>query len=239
MDCRTFHKNLEDYLEGGLDFAGRFGMERHAQQCFGCGKVVADAQHLSRLAQGLRGTGAPPYFEGELLQRIQREGLVRPLWKSWRLPNYFFEWPSWRLLAACASILVMASFAAFFSSRWLKTDRAGDTAGIAREPTPSPAPPRSAAGFPVTPPLDPVKTVATSGRPRKAPAPARALFARSRPGYSTEEDSASYDESSDSDYAEYLVPGPGNRQYVMRLPKTIRMLYGQPSEEYFIRNVSH
>lgn len=239
MDCRTFHKNLEDYLEGGLDFPGRFGMERHAQQCFGCGKVVGDAQHLSRLAHELKGTGAPENFEAELLRRIQKESLGRPLWKFRRLPIYFFEWPSWRFLTACALILGMAGFAAFFSNRWLKTDRAGDAAGIARESRPVLAPQRNVETLPVAPAHNPPKAVAVSGRPRKAPVPARDIFAKPRSGYSTEEDSPYYADRADSDYAEYLVPGPGNRQYVMRLPKTIRMLYGQPSEEYFIRNVSH
>ncbi len=239
MDCRTFHRNLEDYLEGGLDFAGRFGMERHAQQCFGCGKVVEDAQHLSRLAHQLKGTGAPVNFEAELLQRIQREGLARPLWKIWRLPVCFFDRPSWRLLTACASILVIAGFAVYFSNRLLKADRAGDAAGIAHESSPLVVLPRNAGLSPIAPALNPAKTVGVSERPRKAPASARNLFARPRPGYSTEENSPYYAERADSDYAEYLVPGPGNRQYVMRLPKTIRMLYGQPSEEYFIRNVSH
>ena len=40
MNCRTFQKNLEDYLADGLDFAGRFGMERHARQCISCGKEM-------------------------------------------------------------------------------------------------------------------------------------------------------------------------------------------------------
>ena len=52
MDCRTFNKKLEDYLEGGLDFPGRFGMERHAGHCFACGKTVADAQKLNPVNQG-------------------------------------------------------------------------------------------------------------------------------------------------------------------------------------------
>jgi hypothetical protein len=236
MDCRTFHKNLEDYLEGGLDFPGRFGMERHARQCFGCGKVVADAQQLSRLAHELRGTGAPANFEAELLRRIQKEGLTRPLWKFWRLPVYFFEWPSWRLLTASASILVIAGFAIFFSNRWMKTDRTGDLA-VAHDPSPGLGSQRHAETMPAAPTFNPSKTGAVSERQRKAPV--RDVFARPRPTYSTDGDSPFYAERADSDYAEYLVPGPGNRQYVMRLPKTIRMLYGQPSEEYFIRNVSH
>jgi hypothetical protein len=45
-------------------------------------------------------------------------------------------------------------------------------------------------------------------------------------------------EAGDSEYVEYTVPGPGDRQ-IIRLPKTIRMHYELPSESYYIRNVSH
>jgi hypothetical protein len=41
------------------------------------------------------------------------------------------------------------------------------------------------------------------------------------------------------DFGEYLVPGPGERELRLRLPRTLRMHYVQPSEDYYIRNVSH
>src|SRR5262249_20098655 len=62
---------------------------------------------------------------------------------------------------------------------------------------------------------------------------------RPRPLYSTDELTVELSNPGDSDYVEYLVPGPGNRPIIMRLPNTIRMKYGQASEEHFIRNVSH
>ena len=48
-------------------------------------------------------------------------------------------------------------------------------------------------------------------------------------------------EVQDMDYVEYLMPGPDSRPVRVRLPlpKIIPMNYGQMSEEYFIRNVSH
>jgi len=46
MNCRTFHRTLEDYLEGGLDFSGRFGMERHARQCLSCGSRFTTYERL-------------------------------------------------------------------------------------------------------------------------------------------------------------------------------------------------
>jgi hypothetical protein len=44
-------------------------------------------------------------------------------------------------------------------------------------------------------------------------------------------------QSVDEVYLEYAVPG--QRNLIMRLPKTIRMRYAEPSQEHFIRNVSH
>ena len=70
MNCTSFHRSLEDYLEGGLDFAGRFGMERHAQQCYLCGKSIADAQHLSESAREMRKVRAPENFEAVVIARI-------------------------------------------------------------------------------------------------------------------------------------------------------------------------
>jgi hypothetical protein len=50
---------------------------------------------------------------------------------------------------------------------------------------------------------------------------------------------AGFLDPADLGFLEYPVPGPGDRQLIMRLPKSIRVRYGQPSEEYFIRHVSH
>ncbi len=65
MNCRTFHRTLEDYLEGGLDFSGRFGMERHARQCLSCGKEMSDAQQLRRMVSEFSALRRP------LISRLQ------------------------------------------------------------------------------------------------------------------------------------------------------------------------
>ncbi len=239
MDCGTFHKNLEDYLEGGLDFAGRFGMERHAQQCLGCGKVVGDAQKLSQMARESKQIGAPPDFETQLLRRIQMEGLTRPSWKCWRLPLYLPEWPSWRSIAASAFALALVAFSVFFMTRWTAIDHSSTSASAARESAAHPLPQRDGAASGAHAASNSASMTETSRLPGTL-SPVKAPANRARTIYSTERDSrAVQTDSSVSDYVEYLVPGPGNRQYIMRLPKTIWMRYGQPSEEYFIRNVSH
>lgn len=237
MDCRHFHKNLEDYLEGGLDFSGRFGMERHAQQCFACGKVVADAQKLNQMTRELKRVGAPADFEAAVMNRIRRKGLKRPGWKFWHMPAFFLEWPSWRAVSIGASAIVLVGFVIFMSARSMRTDRVGIASTT--EQAPVAAPERESGGVSTTATLHPTEVAdlsAPAGVMPQIKVPAR----RSRVVYSTEDEgSAVNTESADTDYVEYLVPGPGDRQYVMRLPKTIRMRYGQPSEEYFIRNVSH
>jgi len=63
---------------------------------------------------------------------------------------------------------------------------------------------------------------------------------RERSRFSTDEAyTEGLHEPADLDYVEFPVPGQDNSQFIMRLPKTIRMRYGQPSQEHFIRNVSH
>jgi len=238
MDCRKFHRNLEDYLEGGLDFAGRFGMERHAQQCLGCGKAVADAQKLSQMARQLERVGAPEDFEASLLRRIQSDSAGRRAWRSWWPPVGFLEFRSWRFAAVGSLAFLLVGIGAFFAARWTRTDTPSASVSISAKSA-NPAPPDSnpidmpaPAAF-QAPAANHTPAFPDSLIPGQDPAgPVRGRYAMGYP-------SAVYMESADADYVEYLVPGPGNRQFIMRLPKTIRMRYGQPSEEYFIRNVSH
>jgi hypothetical protein len=222
MDCRKFRNNLEDYLQGGLDFPGRFGMERHARQCFSCGREVADAQKLGQMARKLHRITAPPDFEAAVLARIHSETRRHSGWLSGG-----FQQVSWRTLALAGSaigLLVAGVLSAGF---------------LTMQPT-DPLPP-PAVSIPVAethagpsiidsvpsrdaPAIEPISTVTS--------APTR----RSRP-LSTEADRPLI-EAADSEFQEFLVPA-GDRQLIIRLPKAIRMQYHPPSEEYFIRNVSH
>ncbi len=232
MDCRKFNRNLEDYLEDGLDFAGRFSMERHAQQCFGCSKTVADALKLRQLAQECRRVKAPEDFEARLMRRIQAEGIRRPSWRPWHMPVFIHDWPLWRMAAAGAAAMLIAIGVFLFSTRWMRTEPSADVSSLA---------------LPQTNPVSPAgerELQAAQEPDRSSTAPGTVAVRPEglpvRMGYSTEADTPIvYTDSPDSEYVECLVPGPGGRQLIMRLPSTIRTRYGQPSEEYFIRNVSH
>ena len=107
MNCRTFQKNLEDYLENSLDFAGRFGIERHARQCARCGREMADAQRLSGLVRGLDKVKAPPNFESTVLNEIGAHKLHRrfPMLHSYLV--FGFDMLSWRQYALAASVVLI------------------------------------------------------------------------------------------------------------------------------------
>ncbi len=231
MDCRSFNKKLEDYLQGGLDFPGRFGMERHARQCFACGKTVGDAQKLGRMARNLGKVRAPASFEADLLARIQREGLARR--RSWclHLPLFWGDRPPWRAFAFVTLTVAILCAGVIISGRWISVDPDGTIRWARRESRQAQPPQTNVETDSGTIPMQSsdAETAEQSGAlravtPVSAQESGLSIFA---------------EPANDKNYVEYLVPGPGDRQMIVRLPKTIWMRYGQPSEEYYIRNVSH
>ncbi len=232
MDCRTFHKNLEDYLQGGLDFPGRFSIERHATQCLGCEKDLADAQALARIAREIGRAAAPQDFEARVLRRIASRGLHRRP-AVWWLQYHWPEWISWRSMAWAAPLVALI-FAGIVI--WTGFDRS--PAGSVLSGGSSLAEP----GFPAGIIGEPSRAISplreTSDPPTDLSAPSRSVAPD--PGLVVESDAPYwFAGSQDTEYMEYTIPDIGGRPIVMRLPKTIRMRHVQTSEEYFIRNVSH
>ncbi len=240
MNCKTFHRNLEDYLEGGLDFSGRFGMERHARQCIGCGKELSDAQRLHRMVSELQRVKAPANFEASVLREIGirkargRFAGFRSLWICG------FEWPSFRKLTLASSALVVFLIGAFYVLNRASFHQTLLPPLVAFKPAAIPPEVKEWVGNPA------VKQ--ESRLPEKQPATeAPKLAKKIQPPEPREEeqvinpDLRDMQEVRDMDYVEYLMPGPDSRPVPVRLPlpRVIPMRYGQMSEEYFIRNVSH
>jgi hypothetical protein len=237
MDCRTFHRKLEDYLEDRLDFSGRFGMERHAQQCISCGKELRDAQKLREMVSGLQRVKAPANFEASILREIaisktsSRFSGIRRFWV------YGFEWPSWQKLALASSSFAVLALAVFFAYRQPVPDKVQAPLQVAAAPAKvvpeakevKPAPVLNIQAAQVSAPN---KRVAAEITEMARQAPAARL---------SKSDGPADREMSDEDYVEYMMEGPDSRPVPVRLPlpKTIRMPYSQVSQEYFIQNVSH
>jgi len=228
MNCRTFHKHLEDYLDGRLDFPVRFGIERHAQQCIACGKKMSLAQQLSGMVRELQRFKAPDDFDSAVLNRIGRESSDR-CWRFRRLWIYGLLGTSWRtLVLAAAGFLLLGLAVLYFSGSsvsdevptWQIVDTPAPSSNQVQLESDSVA--RSGISEVVVRP----PTIETAEEP----------IAHFKPDLVPNGD---WTAEPSSEFVEYIVPGSDNRPTILRLPKRIRMEYGQPSEEYFIRNVSH
>jgi hypothetical protein len=263
MNCRKFERRLEDYLQGGLDFATRFGMERHAKQCILCARELADAQRLGQRARELERVKAPPDFESSVLREIAKRrsrGIVPFVRKFW---IYGVEWPSWQKVALAALSVSILGIGVFYLSRWPVPGGAPSPALVADTPMivlpkKGPAANSGSAAPEVSVPDRRADLLQGAG-------PAAVVEARRDPGANSasaapalRRTGQAYEltatagipgrvprtlvpdlETSEAEYVEHIVPGLDNRPVTIRLPKAIRVQYGQASEEYFIRNVSH
>jgi hypothetical protein len=235
MNCRAFHQKLEDYLEDGLDFPGRFGMERHAQQCIGCGKMMADAQRLGRMARELKRVQAPWSFEASILKEIGNRKLNSRFARFRKLWIYSFEWPSWRKLVLASGSMAVLLLGGFFAFNHLSIHSS--------RPQLLPA-----SQAKVVVPVKVIENSATiAGNPRAETAAPAAMkpktiknLAPNQPIDIAQE--AMFDDQQEAEYLEYLFNGPDNRPVTIRLPlpREIQMQpHGQPTRAYFIQNVSH
>jgi len=236
MDCRRFHRDLDDYLDDGLDFAGRFGMERHAQQCIRCGKVLSEAQRLRLMARQLERVKAPADFESRVLAEIRKEkthGGFSVLKRFWL---HGFDFPLASRLVVASSFLVMLGVGILYLSPHFfgANPPAGTTVAVpavaSKEPVEVkqkflPAP-DSTAAIPVSHPVIPrVAKASRAAKDVEPPDPDMEQMVDREVG--------------ESDYVEFRMVGPDNRPVTVRWPNKSRMRYGQTPEEYFIRNVSH
>jgi hypothetical protein len=256
MNCRTFHKNLEDYLQDGLDFSGRFGMERHARQCLGCGKDMADAQELRRKVLELKRVKAPANFESVLLAKIGTYKSSGRFSAFRRFLTYELEWPSLKKLAVASSSLAVLTLGIVFSfhlAAFLKPP------AVAPAIIAMPAQPNgemkvrsdeNAQNLPLHPQpavnavnnLNPVHDSNVEPLPLPAPVPREFLKSATSAQYVNVGQKDPYEGQGvqETENVEITIWWPDNRPAPMRpLPKKIRIQYLPASEDYFIQNVSH
>jgi hypothetical protein len=233
MDCRAFHQKLEDYLENGMDFSGRFGMERHARHCIGCGKVMADAQHLRQMASELHRVKAPANFESSVLKEIAIRKAHGRLWSVRRYWIHGFEWPSWRKVAFASSSLAILSIAIFYASHRATFEPVSAPPRIAFESAKIAVEVKEVKDRP-----DNKVAALLSKEPVTAETRKPAIKAQSS-RKAVEPERLVNQGAQEMDYVEYTIRGSDNHAVPVRLPKRIPLRYNQMSEEYFILNVSH
>ena len=233
MDCRTFHQKLEDYLENGLDFSGRLGMERHAQRCISCGKVMTDAQHLRQMASELHRVKAPANFESSVLKEIAIRKDRGRLWSVRRYWIHGFEWPSWRKVAFASSSLAILSIAIFYASHRATFEHTSIPPRVAVEPAKTAIEMKEVKDSP-----DNTVAALLSKKPVASKTRKPAIKAQP-PRNAAEPELLVNQDVQEMDYEEYTIRGSDNHAVPVRLPKRIPLRYNQMSEEYFILNVSH
>jgi hypothetical protein len=234
MDCRAFQRNLEDYLEGGLDFPARFGMERHAKQCFSCEKSISTAFALRQMAREFQRVSAPEGFEHTLLARIRTD-------KTRHRFAWFRDWWllsaggfSWRVasVTALVTVLVVGSLTYFYfgASMQRRVDsQAGQLSALS-----------GAANQGISRTIDAGSAVRIGmGGLESAIGEGGVLNLLQSGSLGAENWARPFSDPSDTDFVEVPIPVSGDRQLILRLPRTIRMRYTPRSQEYFIRTVSH
>jgi hypothetical protein len=237
MDCRTFHRKLEDYLEGGLDFPARFGMERHAKQCYACGKDVAAALSLRQIARELRRVGAPPNFEAALLSRMREEKASRRFWKLhglWFFGPDRFSWRTAGLVAVVVAFIAGATLTLHYSGWFNLTEP--PQAAMSRSATPLSDVESGKNVNNIYPsPGSGLELPDASGTLGTASAfNIRSFGPGGRRNWVTP-----FLEPGVSDFVDIRVPVSDGRQLFFRLPKTIGMRYDQAPQDYYFRKISY
>jgi hypothetical protein len=238
MNCRAFHKNLEDYLQDGLDFPNRFAIERHARECIGCGKDLADAIELRRMVLDLTRVQAPADFEFLLFDKIgmsKAHGRFSAVRRFWIYGPECFSWKKLMVASSSLAILVIGTIVSFHRT----TEKpAAPPSVVARQPekveekaklpavnakASLPAPVHASASAQETLPIPIIRM-----SPKAIPASTSLLN--------------EYDPFEDPGELpfDFLITGKDVRPAPVRvLPKKIRIQYIPASEEYFIHYVSH
>jgi hypothetical protein len=224
MNCQIFKKRLEDYLENGLDFAGRFALERHAGQCVHCGRRLADARKLGFMARELSRVKAPPGFESNVMNEIAARKLRRGSAGFGLLPGFGFGSPAWRKLVLTASCLIVLGFGFLYiyGPLGMRSPRGGALEADLRAI-----------------PADVKTAVGNRPDPSGAISPGYRVSIPEILGSEGEDGLSVRFQANESDYGEYTALGPDNVPMIIPLPNTIRMQVGPPSEQFFLTNVSH
>ena len=124
MNCSEFERQIDDFVDSGLDEGLRREAEIHMDGCSGCRRSVERLDALLAEAAALprRIEPARDLFP-DIRDRIESTGGARP-------PRV--AWITWVGLAA--SVLVLVTAVTFLPGLWTNQDRAGASFATAEEP---------------------------------------------------------------------------------------------------------
>lgn len=212
-------------------------MERHAKQCYACGKDMAEAVNLRRMARELRRVPAPPNFEAALLLRIREEKANRRFWKLrdlWLFGPDRFSWRTAGVVSLVVALVAGVTLTLHYGG-WLNLARPPQAA-MSRSTTPLPE-------------VEPGRNVSNTYSPLRLPSVLpdagntlgrdSAFNIRSFGPADQHNWVTPFVEPGVSDFVDILVPVSGGRQLSFRLPKTIGVRFDQAPQDYYFRKISY
>lgn len=99
MNCETFSEKLDAYIDGGLESAARLEMERHAENCEPCMKLMEEARLLKEMLAEMSEVDVPLPAQAAWRRAVREEA------KAKRKP---IAWTRGLVSAAAAMVVLVA-----------------------------------------------------------------------------------------------------------------------------------
>ena len=77
MNCETFSEKIDAYIDGGLESAARLEMERHAENCEPCMKLMEEARLLKEMMAELSEVDVPLSAQAAWRRAVREEGKAK------------------------------------------------------------------------------------------------------------------------------------------------------------------
>ena len=78
MNCEAFRENIDAYIDGGLESAARLEMERHAEKCAPCMKLLTEARELAELLAEMSEVDVPLQAQAGWRRAVRAEAKKKP-----------------------------------------------------------------------------------------------------------------------------------------------------------------
>jgi hypothetical protein len=227
MKCRTFEKQLQDYLDSILEDVQTEEMKQHASSCSACSGLLRRWIRTSEAVRSLPQVESQPDLEIVLRRRLKNEKTPGH-WFSWVfVPKLAYQMISVGLLGVAIGSAV---FYLFQPTEPTETQVAApihksEEAGISKPLPPSSIPKESRSAergaYPVGIPV-------ASGMPESA-------FDPTEVNWSSE----AFLRDPNGEYVEYLLKGTGQEEILVRMPKVIRVRPPVENDQGYFRYISH
>lgn len=83
MNCEAFSENIDAYIDGGLESAARLEMERHAEKCVPCMKMLEEARALKEMLAEMSEVDVPLPAQAAWRRAVREEAKAKRRPAAW------------------------------------------------------------------------------------------------------------------------------------------------------------